>query len=321
MSGGNIVASVLVILGMLVIYEKFSRHDRRLSESKFYKQFLVGKSDTQNVDVEKPMLWIHVTHDQNARWWKSFYSRNSEFLNQPYLFLTMNSTITKNAPDFNVAVIDDDSFSALIPGWTHDLTKVSDSVRSHIRLVALTKLLSLYGGMLVPPGFACGRPLIQLYREGITGADMFVCENHAESVIADSNVFFPSVKFMGCATKSQSMMKLNDYIVKTVAASHTDEIEFTGKINMFCHKMVLGREANVISGKSTGVRKEDGSAVSIEDLFGTSNVALHSGTYGLWIPHEKILSRVKYGYFPRMSSDQVMKSGEFVSRAVTAAGS
>ena len=134
-------------------------------------------------------------------------------------------------------------------------------------------------------------------------------------------VFFPSVKFMGCATKSQSMMKLNDYIVKTVSASHTDEIEFTGKINMFCHKMVLGREANVIDGKSTGVQKEDGSAVTIEDLFGTSNVALYSGTYGLWIPHEKILSRVKYGYFPRMSAGQVMKSGEFVSRAVTAAGS
>ena len=35
----------------------------------------------------KPIIWIHMVRDINARNWLSFYSRNSTKLNQPYLFI------------------------------------------------------------------------------------------------------------------------------------------------------------------------------------------------------------------------------------------
>ena len=312
------IVSVLLILGMLVIYEKFSRHGDRLSESKFYKQYLVTHDDLSSIDVDKPMLWIHVTHDQNARWWRSFYSRNSSYLNQPYQFLTMNSVIEKNKNDFNVAIIDDDSFASLLPGWKHDLTAMADPIRSHIRQVALTKVLAQYGGMLVPSSFACSRPLINFYRIGLGNKDMFVCENQTTSVISRTNVFYPDVGFMGCVSKSPSMMKLNDFLVRTASRSYSDEPEFSGEVSKFCATMIKTGELSIVDGQYIGVKKTDGSPVTMEDLFGTSIVRLHALCVGIWLPQKKILDRLKYGYFVRMSAGQIMKSNEFISRVIQA---
>ena len=149
---------------------------------------------------------------------------------------------------------------------------------------------------------------------------MFVCEEQPDSVVADRNTFYPGTKFMGCVTKSPSMTKLADFVVKAVSASHTDELEFAGSVGAYCHKMALNGEIDVIPGGKIGIRKADGSPVHMEDLFGTSAVALSSQSYGILIPEERILSRIKYGYFPRMSSDQISKSQEFVCRAITSAG-
>ena len=314
------IVTILLILGMLVIYEKFSRHGDRLSESKFYKQYLVTHDSLSSIDVNKPMLWMHVTHDQNARWWRSFYSRNSSYLNQPYQFLTMNSVIEKNKNDFNVAIIDDDAFASLLPGWKHDLAAMADPIRNHVRQVALTKVLAQYGGILVPSSFVCNKPLIDFYRIGLGNKDMFVCENQTTSVMSSTNVFYPDVGFMGCVPKSPSMMKLNDFTVRTASRSYTDEPEFLGEISKFCASMVKAGESSIVDGQYVGIKKADGSPVSMEDLFGTSHVRLHDACVGIWLPQQKILDRLKYGYFVRMSAGQIMKSNEFISRAIQASG-
>ena len=44
---------------------------------------------------KKPIVWIHIPYEINSRSWDSFYSRNSENLNQPYLYLTIESIINR----------------------------------------------------------------------------------------------------------------------------------------------------------------------------------------------------------------------------------
>ena len=51
----------------------------------------------------------------NARWWKSFGSRNTKCLNQPYQYLTIKSIVDKCGEHFNICLIDDKSFEKLIP--------------------------------------------------------------------------------------------------------------------------------------------------------------------------------------------------------------
>ena len=63
----------------------------------------------------KPKLWIHMDYHINSRKWKNFMSRNSTDLNQPYLYLTIQSIINHNSNDFHICLIDDDAFEKILP--------------------------------------------------------------------------------------------------------------------------------------------------------------------------------------------------------------
>ena len=74
---------ILTVLG--VLYERYKikyQPDEELSKYDLIKKYLLNGSDNLG---GKPILWIHATHEINARNWGSFYSRNNIKLNQPYL--------------------------------------------------------------------------------------------------------------------------------------------------------------------------------------------------------------------------------------------
>ena len=195
---------------------------------------------------------------------------------------------------------------------------MGDPIKSHMRILGLTKLLSIYGGMLVPKTFACKRSLISMYNGGIQNSSMFACEDVSNSVISNKLVYYPNTYFMGCSSKSQSMMKLNASIAEIISKDYTDELEFTGKINQECYKMALSGEINIICGSKVGIKKQDNSELMLQDLFEEKQVQLSPTTYGLYIPENKILKSMHYGYFPRFSVKQVSESRMFICRVLAA---
>ena len=52
--------------------------------------------DASEQKVKKPIMWIHIKYEYNARKWLSFGSRSSCELNQPYLYLTLKSIYSIN---------------------------------------------------------------------------------------------------------------------------------------------------------------------------------------------------------------------------------
>jgi hypothetical protein len=78
--------SIVIILTVLgVLYEKYKLKfmpDEELQKYDLIKKYLLnGDEDLGG----KPILWIHTTHEVNARNWPSFFSRNTTKLNQPYI--------------------------------------------------------------------------------------------------------------------------------------------------------------------------------------------------------------------------------------------
>ena len=70
---------ILTVLG--VLYERYKikyQPDEELSKYDLIKKYLLNGSDNLG---GKPILWIHATHEINARNWSSFYSRNNINLN------------------------------------------------------------------------------------------------------------------------------------------------------------------------------------------------------------------------------------------------
>ena len=79
----------------------------------------------------------------------------------------IKSIINKCGSDFNICLIDDSTFSKLIPGWTTDFSTLADPIKSNIRNLALARLLYNYGGFLIPSSFICLRNMFSLYENFI----------------------------------------------------------------------------------------------------------------------------------------------------------
>jgi hypothetical protein len=129
-------------------------------------------------------MWIHTKYEYNSRNWKSFQSRSSTDLNQPYIHLTIKSVVLHCADDFNICLIDDDTFSKLIPSWTTDMNMLAEPMKTRVREYGMAQLIYYYGGMVVPNTFICLRNLKELYYEGIAGGTPFVGEYENKCAIS-----------------------------------------------------------------------------------------------------------------------------------------
>ena len=110
----------LITVGIVVAVNTFGNKIKGAinpgkSEDELIRKYLLNESPLYGYN--RPKLWLHTKYEYNARKWKSFGSRSSTDLNQPYVHLTIKSIINHCSDDFNVCLIDDDSFSQLIPGW------------------------------------------------------------------------------------------------------------------------------------------------------------------------------------------------------------
>lgn len=311
---GNYIVGTLITLGAAALYERFVRHDRKLRDmanQELIQQFLLGDGSLED---NKPILWIHITHEKNARWWQSFYSRNTDYLNQPYMFLAIRSIIRQCGASFNVCLIDDESFTSLVPGWTSDVSKLADPARSHVRSLALSRLLHAHGGMLVPSSFVCMRDLLPMYEAGTAGTSMFVCENQSSGNVAATTYYFPGTSFMGCVRGSVEMQALGDGISAVIASDHTAQPKFTGEFDRLCYQMVAEGRVSVMCGGRIGVKKQNGEPLAIEELMGDSYVDMPDEMSGLYIPADKILRRTKYQWFARLSASQALSSNTMAGR-------
>ena len=311
----NYVLGSLITLTAAILYEKYIRHDKKLQEmtnQDLIRRFLLNGDSL--ADSKKPIIWIHVAHEKNSRWWQSFYSRNTEYLNQPYLFLTVRSIIQHCADSFNICLIDDESFSILLDDWKHDVSKMADPVKSHVRSLALTKLLHSYGGMLVPSSFICMKDLLPMYEAGLNNTDMFICENQPASDVSDKSYYFPNMSFMGCDGGSDNMNALSNGISLLISQDYTNQMDFTGAIDRICYKMILDGKISVICGSKIGVKKNNGEPIAIEELMGDTYVDMPCGMRGLYVPADKILKRTKYQWFARLSAGQALESNTMIGK-------
>jgi len=299
--------SIILLSGYFANKIKNSFQDN--DEYELIKKYLLNESPLYGFN--KPKLWIHTKYEMNARKWKSFHSRNSNDLNMPYIHLTIKSIINHCGNDFNICLIDDETFSKLIPSWDIELNTLAEPMKSRIRELALMKLVYFYGGMVVPNSFLCMRNLKGLYDEGIQGGKAFICEN----VKATSNgrIFSPDTSFFGAEKNNETIKSCIEYLKKRNSSPHfTSEIEFnkdTG--NWFLnHADVI-----IIDGKKIGVKSDkNGKALTIEDFMGEDYLDLQPNAYGVYLPYEDILKRVKYQWFAVMEGDQLLNTNIIVAK-------
>jgi len=303
---------ILPIIGFLTfsfVYNKYktSQDDSEdIKNYKIVKQYLVN--DSSLAQSKKPIIWIHMTYETNARWWPSFSSRNTENLNQPYQYLTLKTIIDKCGNDFNICLIDDETFKNILPGWIIDLSIVADPIRSKIRQLALAKVLNIFGGFMLPSSFLCFQNLMPLYNTMTENGKMFVGELITHNSTSKDITFFPDTKFMGCEKGCHTMSQYIQYLETTVSSDFTDESNFNGDYNKWCYEQVQNGIMNMIPASALGVKDINGKQVTLEMLMSNNFLNLHDQVQGLYIPADEILKRSAYQWFARLSAKQALAS-------------
>lgn len=313
----KLAIAYLIIMFIGFIYNKYKKTidiEEQYNDGELIQKYLLNDSTlTKN---NKPILWIHIEFDKNARSWESFGSRTSDNLNQPYQYLTIRNIIETCGESFNVCLIDDDSFIKIIPEWRTRVEHLPRPLRSHMRDLALSTVLHLYGGLLIPSSFICFHDLRSLYDAHMEKANVMIGELRTMSSLASEKQYSPSTKIMGCKKFDPVMKEYMDYMIEFTGHDHTQEMDFTGETTRWWldKQAAVPTSVTLIPAEELSVKTTTNKPVLIEDLLGDTDVPLSPTAAGMYIPEQEILKRSKYQWFARLSPKQVLESHTLIGK-------
>ena len=278
-------------------YEKLEKH--LLENSKLSK-------------TKKPILWIFIDFEKNARKWIDFGSKNSTNLNMPYIYLCLKTIIDNCGDSFHVVIIDQKSIANLIPGWNINLSKLSRPLKEKYINLAKLKILKNFGGVFVPPSFICKRDLFEIYYENCVYNKKMFCFEMLNKNDQIKERFLPKIDFFGCDKNNTNIDILINQYQEILAKDYTEESNFNEELSK-----ILLNNSNIISiecGKLIGVKKNNSKPVLIEDIMSNKKLEISNNHYGLYIPYNDIKIRNKYNWFLYLSPIDVLNSQTFVGR-------
>lgn len=292
-------------------------------EYELIRKFLLNDALASSLqEKKKPKLWIHTVYHINARNWKSFGSPTSTDLNQPYLHLTIESIVQHCSDSFHICLIDDDSFSKLIPSWSVDMATVAEPFRRRCREYGLATLLHMYGGMVIPNSFVCFRDLLPMYQEH--AAKPFVGERYINNDAVKRQgrrlLFLPDTFVMGCKQGNLVMASYAKYLWERCRQPHFQtQVEFLADSNDWLLRAVESGDFALVDGTLLGVKTMQQTPVMLEDLFEEEPLDLSYEIYGVFLPAEDILKRTKYMWLAYLSPEELYKNRSNVAKYLSLA--
>lgn len=321
----NYVAMVGLIMLASFMSGKFkAAFEQKDDQHELIRKYLLNESPLYGYNKTK--MWIHSKYELNSRTWKSFHSRSSTDLNQPYLHLAIKTIINHCSDDFHICLIDDDSFSKLIPDWDVNVAILPEPMKEHMRELGMVKLLYIYGGMVVPNSFICCKNMKTLFNEGTVGDKPFMCEainrneniNHA-SKVKSRMAFKPSTYFMGAKKNSPVIGELIEYLKQRNRNPHfSSDMEFLGDTSEWTLNEVSRGHITLISGELIGIKTVKRKPILIEDLIEEKFLDLRPEYYGIYIPSDEFLKRTKYQWFSVLSSKEILNSNMAITKYIVA---
>ena len=304
----NYLALFVILTVIGILYDKYKKKyepDEELKNYDLVKKYLLNDG---MVIQGKPCLWIHSEHLPNTRNWQTFLDRKSTDLNQPYIETCVENIIKYCNKSFNICLIDDASFEKLIPGWNMDMSKLTDPLKNHARILGFIKLLYYFGGMMIPNSLIVSKDLKPLYDENILKQGCFCGEFINQGNTGMYMNMFPSMKVMGCQKNNQVMKKFMEYAEILIGSDYTNEMDYLGQCDRWLYKNVNENKMALIDGKILGTKDKNNELVRINELLEDTYIDFSNDWYGIYLPGKEILKRSKYSWFAKLSKKQLFES-------------
>ena len=306
----------ITLIGYL--YDKYnskSLREKKIDDYELVRRHLLGDK-TLHLEKHKPTIWIHIDYERNSRNWSSFYSRNSNEINIPFVFSVLTNVIKFCSNDFNVCLINDNSFKRLLPNWNIDLTKLSGTSLYLLRLFGITKILHMYGGMLLNVNCLVKDELLTLHNTMLRETDMYVAELETDGALFSKMSTFTSHKIMGCKKNSDTMKQYSDFISQLFSRDQSMDQLFTSQLDKKLNELHDNQKIGVISAKLLGVVDNQNKLITLDNLMDNQNIDFDRNMKILYVDIDKIKIRTKYGWFLRQSKSQLLDNKNVIAEFI-----
>ena len=313
----NLILPIGLLLLIGYLYDKYNNNlerDKQFEDFEIVRKFLLGESKEVNNlrNSSKPILWIPINYEKNARSWESFFSRSSTKLNLPYYFYTIKSIILRNNNDFNICIIDDSTICKLLDRdeFEYNLDTIAEPRKNIVRLLGLTKLVYKFGGLVVSPSFLSFASFKNI--NSIIDDDVLLFgENKNSSVSYDKYPYVPSCELFASKKNNEELNNFIEYLDNLVKNDYTAENLFVGNINNYLINQFRNNKIGKINAEYLGIKDKNNNQLYIKDLLGSSFIEFNNNAYGLMIPNNDIMKRTEYNWFCYLSIEEILKS-EFI---------
>ena len=266
----------------------------------------------------RPKIWVHSKYEINARQWKNFQSRNNTDLNQPYLYVTIQSIVNHCGDDFHICLIDDDTFEKLLPFWDVDLSITPEPMRSRLRNIAMLQLVHTYGGLLMPNSLLCIKSFVDLYQECILQNKPIIFEKQRKSV--NGSLFAPDIQMVGAKKGDPVLLEMIEMLNSYEKTGHyTMQPTILGEIEKWCSEQISMQHLHLISGSVIGIKTRIGKPILLEDLMSDGFLDVDDSVLsGIYIPSEELLNRTKFSWFAILPYHECLKARPILSKYMAA---
>jgi hypothetical protein len=295
------VATTAIAIGLIMSY---SMKQSNLFES----------TDLFQRDMDKPCLWIfYDTSIPNARAYSDFHSRSSRALNLPFMNLCYESIAKHNAGTYRIQAISGlADLAELLGGWEqlpekfqNPLLTLEPADTAWVRAAVLAK----FGGLWVAPTTICLKPFGTLPNKPV-----FFGSDSDETFVGTAGTVVPNFQVawspkpndpLWAAWEAKARARLSSSGGGDTARS-ADKWEFVALSNQFPELEV--RPLAEVSRKGAAGRR-----IQIEDLLASGqegDLPFTISCLGIYvpIPWPELKVRRAYGWFLRMSEDQIAES-------------
>ena len=260
---------------------------------------------------DTPTVWIYVDDtDVNSRWWADFGARSSRVLNLPFLNMCYQTIVTATGGKYHVEVIGgladaERRLGGLPAPMRNKRLPLRDEEMTYLKVAFLEQ----FGGLWMGPASICIRKFPELPKDKV----VFFGSDPLETYAGAQGTFLPNQHALWSPVPHHSTFVewrriLHERIErqatgKEIRNDKNWDILFTG----------TGRKDIIVMPNAELTRKKTGRKIELEDLLAAGTEGhlpfeIHPETVYVPFPWPELLERRMFGWFLRMSEDQVMES-------------
>uniref|UniRef100_A0A6C0D5T9 Uncharacterized protein n=1 Tax=viral metagenome TaxID=1070528 RepID=A0A6C0D5T9_9ZZZZ len=263
--------------------------------------------------LDNTTLWLYYDQsDVNSRYWNDFGARSSRVLNTPYLNLCYTSICKYNGKNYNIKIIAGLSDLAIILGGWKELPKslqnpiapVNEAEKNYIR----ARVLRQFGGLWVEPSTICLKPFPQMKKVSFFGTDK------DETYSDESGTPVPNVHVMYSPEANNDIfVELEQLALKRIenregGKQFRKDIKWDLKNIMDKYSPEIDYYPNMEFSRNQSNRR-----IQLEDLLSSNNIPVPKNAVYVPIDSKELEERRNFGWFLRMSEDQILESDLLIS--------